>query len=223
MSCKIDLHTHSMASPDGALTIDDYRRMLENRSLSVVAITDHNTVEYALRAQAELGDQIIVGEEITTTEGEVIGLYLTETIPRGLTPAKTVKAIHKQGGLVCMPHPFESVRSGVTAETLDAIAGEVDIIEVHNGRAVFQNRSKQAYAWAALHNVAGVASSDCHGVSGWGKTYTVIPERPTKETLVQLLFEASYYTGFPGVRGVLYPKLNRLQKRASKTVGRRRA
>lgn len=216
MSVKIDLHTHSVASPDGALTVDNYRRMLDSGRLDYIAITDHNTVEYAQRVQAELGRQIIVGEEIMTTEGEIIGLYLKETIPRGMLPTQAVAAIRQQGGLVCIPHPFETVRSGITKEALDEIAKDVDIVEVHNGRAIFQNQSKRAYAWAALHDCCGVASSDSHGFSGWGKTYTVIKKAPTKQTLLDLLQDSHYATAFPGVHAVLYPKLNRFQKKVSK-------
>jgi predicted metal-dependent phosphoesterase TrpH len=211
---KIDLHTHSVASPDGALTIDDYRRVLESGQLDYIAVTDHNTIDFAQRLQAELGERIVVGEEITTTEGEIIGLYLEQTIPKGLTPTATIKAIRQQGGLVCIPHPFETVRSGMSAASLLAIAKDIDIIEVHNGRALFQNRSKQAYAWSATHGCRGVANSDCHGASGWGRTYTIVKAMPQKATLLQLLNDCQYITGFPGVRGVLYPKLNRLKKAA---------
>lgn len=216
MSVKIDLHTHSVASPDGALIVDDYRRMLDSGRLDYIAITDHNTVEYAQRVQAELGKQIIVGEEITTTEGEIIGLFLKETIPKGLLPTQAVAAIRRQDGLVCIPHPFETVRSGITKEALDEMAKEVDIVEVHNGRAIFQNQSKRAYAWAALHDCAGVASSDSHGFSGWGKTYTIIEKAPSKQTLLGLLRDSHYATAFPGVHAVLYPKLNRLHKKVGK-------
>ena len=213
MSIKIDLHTHSVASPDGALTIDDYRRMLNSGRLDCIAITDHNTVEYAQRVRAELGERIIVGEEIKTTAGEIIGLYLKETIPKGMLPSQAIAAIREQGGLVCVPHPFETVRSGIAREALDEIADSVDMIEVHNGRAIFQNYSKQAYAWAAVHDVCGIASSDSHGASGWGRTYTVINDVPTRRTLLELLQDCQYATAFPGVRAVLYPKLNRLQKK----------
>jgi predicted metal-dependent phosphoesterase TrpH len=212
MSIAIDLHTHSLASPDGALSVDDYPRMLESGGLDYIAITDHNTVDYALRVQAELGKRIIVGEEIRTSEGEIIGLYLTKTVPRGLSAAETVRAIRRQGGLVCIPHPFETVRSGIAIQTLNNIADDIDMIEVHNGRAIFQNRSKRAYAWAAIHGSCGVANSDSHGYSGWGRTYTIIEAAPTKATLLKLLQNSQYITGFPGVQGVLYPKLNRLRK-----------
>jgi predicted metal-dependent phosphoesterase TrpH len=208
---KVDFHTHSIASPDGALAPKHYRRALERRRLDYIAITDHNTIEMAQQLHAELGDKIIVGEEVTTSEGEIIGLYLTAPIPAKLSAAETVKRIRKQGGIVYIPHPFETVRQGISAETLQKIAGDVDIIEVHNGRAVFQNRSPQAAAWSAEYIVPGAASSDAHGVSGWGRTYTILGEEPTQQNLTKLLAAASYQRGFPGVRGLLYPKFNRLR------------
>ena len=212
---KIDLHTHSEASPDGALTTADYRRILENDLLDYIAVTDHNRTDFAFRLRDELedlGDRIIIGEEIRTTHGEIIGLYLKETVPPHMTPQETVDAIHAQGGLVCIPHPFETVRQGIQPEALELVAADVDIIEVHNGRAVFQNKSKQAYAWMALHNCTGAANSDCHAPSGWGRTRTRIAEAPTRRNLLGLLREAEYDVAFPGVKAVLYPKLNRLRK-----------
>jgi predicted metal-dependent phosphoesterase TrpH len=213
MRYKVDFHTHSQASPDGALSLEHYRRALVQHRLDCIAVTDHNTIEMAQQLHEELGDKIIVGEEITTTQGEIIGLYLTEVVQAGLSAAETVHRIKAQGALVYIPHPFETVRKGITPETLDEIAADVDIIEVHNGRAVFQNKGQQALAWAEKHAVPGAASSDSHGISGWGRTYTMLDDMPTEETLVKLLQAASYQRGFPGFRGILYPKFNRLRSR----------
>jgi predicted metal-dependent phosphoesterase TrpH len=214
---KVDFHTHSEASPDGALTEADYRKMLESGQLDYIAVTDHNTAEFALGLQKKLGDKlggrIIVGEEIRTSKGEIIGLYLQKTIPKMLSPRETVNAIREQGGLVCIPHPFENVRRGMQIQDLDEIADEIDMMEVHNGRAVFQNKSKAAYAWVAAHNSLGIANSDSHAVPGWGKTYTILRDAPTKTTLVGLLADAGYQVGFPGVKAVLYPKINKLKTR----------
>src|SRR5476651_1259911 len=118
---KIDLHTHSEASPDGSLKLTDYQKMLIQGRLSYIAITDHNTIEFALQAHAELGEHIIVGEEIKAIQGEIIGLFLTKPIPPGLTARKTCDLILDQGGLIYIPHPFEKVRSGVSATTLQQI------------------------------------------------------------------------------------------------------
>jgi len=163
MPYAIDLHTHSVASPDGSLDLEDYRTILQQGRLQFIAVTDHNTIDMAVQLQAQLGNAVIVGEEITTGQGEIIGLYLSHTIPPQKTALDAVRAIKKQGGLVYIPHPFETVRSGIPAEALNQIADQVDIIEVHNGRAIFQNYAKEALAWAKAEGVPGAASSDAHG------------------------------------------------------------
>lgn len=208
----IDLHTHSVASPDGSLTLAHYRRMLDEGRLDFIAITDHNTIAFAQAAHAELGKRIIVGEEITTTQGEIIGLFLTAPVPAGLPLAEAVERIKAQNGLVYVPHPFEKVRSGIAAPVLEKVASEVDIVEIYNGRAVFENRGRLAKEWAMRYHLPGAASSDSHGWYGWGATYSLIDQPPSRATLTQLLRTARYQAGFPGLRGMLYPKFNRLRK-----------
>lgn len=210
---KVDLHTHSTASPDGGLRLDDYRRMLESGQLDSIAVTDHDAIEGALQLRQELGERIIVGEEITTTEGEIIGLYLNQLVPPGQTPEETVKLIRAQNGLVYIPHPFETVRKGLPLATLDRIGPEVDIVEIHNGRAYFQDKSSDARAWAEAHGVAMAASSDAHGRAGWGRTFSLVTELATSDRLKALLNQPEFHSKKVGPRGVLYPKLNRLRKR----------
>jgi predicted metal-dependent phosphoesterase TrpH len=213
MGYKIDLHTHSTASPDGSLTAGDYRRMLESGRLDFVAVTDHNTASMALKLHEEIGERIIVGEEIATESGEIIGLYLKETIPPRLTAVETVRRIREQGGLVYIPHPFETVRKGMPRDVLEELCDHIDIVEVQNGRAVFQNFSSQASAWAAERLIPGAAGSDAHGQAGWGRTYSVVKGKPERGNLRSLLRHASYQYGRPGILGIMYPKLNRLKKR----------
>jgi predicted metal-dependent phosphoesterase TrpH len=207
---KIDLHTHSIASPDGSLNETHYRRMLESGGLDIIAVTDHNTISFALELNKKLGDRIIVGEEIMTPQGEIIGLYLKEAVKPGLSPAETVAAIKTQGGLVYIPHPFETRRKGLQLGTLNTIAKDIDIVETHNGRAVFQNKSRTAGDWAAKNKLPGAAGSDSHGWYGWGRTYSIIDSAPAKATLAKLLAKAEHQAGSPGIRGVLYPKFNKI-------------
>ncbi|HSX00225.1 MAG TPA: PHP-associated domain-containing protein [Patescibacteria group bacterium] len=190
-----------------------YQRMLDDHNLACIAVTDHNTIAFAQELHMQLGDRIIVGEEITTSAGEIIGLYLKHPIDKGLSLQEAVRAIKEQKGLLYIPHPFEIRRSGVSVRALATILADIDIVETCNGRAVFQNRTKEAYAWAAEHDLPGAASSDAHGPSGWGKTYSVLSEMPTRATLVNLLRGAQYKSGLPGVRGILYPKYHRMRKR----------
>ncbi|HUC89730.1 MAG TPA: PHP domain-containing protein [Patescibacteria group bacterium] len=212
---KADFHTHSIASPDGSLTLGHYRRILDSGTLDYAAVTDHNTISFAQKAQAVLGDKIIVGEEITTTDGEIIGLFLHKVVPAGLSLGEAIDRIKQQGGLVYVPHPFETVRSGLAEDALEPLSSQLDIVEVNNGRAVFQNRSAQAKAWAGKHSLPGASSSDSHGWHGWGKTYTEIAQAPDVKTLAKTLKTAKYVVQSPGLRGILYPKYNRLRKALS--------
>ncbi|HVU59552.1 MAG TPA: PHP-associated domain-containing protein [Candidatus Saccharimonadales bacterium] len=209
---KIDLHTHSTASPDGGLSAGDYRQMLAAGRLDVIAVTDHNTITGAQLLQAELGIQIIVGEEISTTTGDLIGLYLTEAIPAGLEAAEAARRIKAQHGLVYVPHPFEQVRKGIGSQ-LEALAAHVDIIEIHNGRSLSPRGNALAKRWATAQQLPGAASSDAHGMHGWGRTYTMVAAVPTAATLPALLARATYVTARSSLRGALYPKANKLRKR----------
>lgn len=181
--------------------------------LDCIAITDHNQIGFAKHMHSTLGEAIIVGEEIMSSEGEIIGLFLQELVPAGLSPADTMQAIHDQGGLVYIPHPFETVRKGLGPHTLDDLIEQIDIIEICNGRAFFQNRSQQAVVWARLNQRAGVASSDAHGYHGLGATYTTMSKLPTAATLLHELASSRHITDRPGIRALLYPKYHRTRRR----------
>jgi hypothetical protein len=209
----IDLHTHSIASPDGGLTLKDYGDMLASKRLDYIAITDHDSIVFAQEAHEKFGDVIIVGEEISTQEGDLIGLFLRELVPPGLTASQAVRRIRRQGGLVYIPHPFETMRKGLRAATLESLGGAVDIVEFFNGRAIIQNKSSAAKRWAEQHTLPGAASSDAHGPKGWGKTATVVDEPPSAANLTSLLGNARFVERQSGLRAALYPKLNRFKKR----------
>lgn len=209
---KIDLHTHSAASHDGGITADQYALVLAHKTLDYIAVTDHNKVDFALELQSRLGDHIIVGEEINTIDGEIIGLFLEEAVPRDLSAAKTAYLIKEQGGLVYIPHPFETVRRGMQESTLERIMDLVDIIEVYNGRAVFQNKGPRATVVARLNNKPGAASSDAHGMKGLASAYSEIKERPDAKNLPGLLQTAHLAMHRPPLTTLLYPKVNRLRR-----------
>ncbi len=210
---KLDLHTHSYASPDGGITAAQYHNALSSGLLDAIAITDHNRIDAAQALHQELGEKIIVGEEIMTTAGEIIGLFLHEAIASGLTPLETVKQIKDQHGLVYIPHPFETARKGLHPAVLEEIADHIDMIEVYNGRAFAQDRSQQAVVWAKLHQIPGVASSDAHGLHGLGKAYTLLPTLPSQDTLLTQVRTATAVAGKPTLRALLYPKYHRLRKK----------
>lgn len=210
---KVDLHTHSSASPDGGISADQFHRAIRTNLLDYIAITDHNRIDFAQELQQKMGDVIIVGEEIMSTAGEIVGLFLKKRIKPGLTPLETVKQIKEQDGIVYIPHPFETVRKGLHEGVLEELIDYIDAIEVCNGRAFFQNRSAQAVVWARLNNKLAVASSDAHGYQGLGATYTTLSHRPSRANFLELLSNSKSITGRPTLRALLYPKINRVRKK----------
>ncbi len=210
---KIDLHTHSSGSPDGAIQANHYAQIIEDGGLDYIAITDHDSIAHALEIKKALGEHIIVGEEITSSEGELIGLFLKTPIKPHMSALDTVQAIKRQGGVVYVPHPFETVRKGITMVGLEHIMEFVDIIEVYNGRAFFQNKGPKAATVSRVHNKAGAASSDAHGVKGLGTAYSLVKKKPTPENLGEQLMTAHLTMHRPPLHTLLYPKANRLRKR----------
>ncbi len=214
---KVDLHTHSVSSPDGSITAADYEQVLEAGILDCIAITDHNRISFAQSMQAKLGaDKIIVGEEITTVEGEIIGLYLTELVQPHMRIEDTIEAIKKQGGLVYIPHPLETVRKGLKAKSLERIVSDIDLLESANGRALFQNKGPQAHTWARLRNVTTFASSDAHRTKALGKTYTLLNATPTAKTLTVLAQKGRKLFNRPSIGDVAAPKKNKLLHKIGK-------
>lgn len=209
---KVDFHTHSSASPDGGITADQYRELLIDGLLDCIAITDHNTIDLAQELHKELGEKIIVGEEIETKQGEIIGLFLSKAIPGGLELADAIQRIKNQGGLVYLPHPFETVRKGIQKNDLAELVDRIDVVEVYNGRAVAQNKGPEATVWARLNQIPGAASSDAHGIKGIGTAYTLVSDIPAALTLPTLMLTAHLTMKRPPVHSLLYPKMHRLRR-----------
>lgn len=212
---KIDLHSHSEASLDGGITPEQYAELLQNEVVDTIAITDHDRIDFALGMQKALGNErIIVGQEISTADGDIIGLYLTKPVDSGTGAQTAIDAIKAQGGLVYIPHPFESIRKGLAAEVLDALSPDIDIVEGYNGRAFLQNRGPATREWATNHGKLLSAASDAHGVGGVGYTYTVTktPVRNSDELLNALKQAEFVYKRAPLIT-LLYPTRNKLLNR----------
>lgn len=212
----VDLHTHSILSYDGGLDEDDYKRVIALGKLQYIAITDHNEVEFAKRMKEKIGNAIIVGEEIMTQEGEIIGLFLKEKIEPNLSVLATVTEIKKQNGLVYIPHPFETVRSGLAMHVLTSIFKDIDIIETFNGRGIFTNKNREVEEFLARfsdsHSFATAASSDAHCVFGTGTSYSIVASEVVKENLVVQLREGTVHATYAPLYSLLCPKMNVLRK-----------
>ncbi len=170
---EVDLHMHTDHSPDCATPVEVLLETARDRGLGAIAITDHNEVSGALEARRiaeEMGDiKVIVAEEVKTAEqGEVIGLFLEEKIPRGMTMAETIAAIREQGGLVYVPHPFDRFHSVPDYEHLLDIVEEIDILEVFNPRVALTAFNEEAERFARKYRIVSGAGSDSHVAQGLG-------------------------------------------------------
>jgi predicted metal-dependent phosphoesterase TrpH len=173
---KVDLHVHTYRSPDSLAMPDDIRRWARRHHIDVVAITDHDTITGALEMRRRWPEFVIVGEEIKTDRGEIIGLFLNEEIPAGLSPAETIRCIRDQGGLVYVPHPMDRVRgSALAPDALLDVVKDVDVIEVFNARVTFAADNRLAEEFALNHGLARGAGSDAHYPPEVGTAYAEMP------------------------------------------------
>ena len=180
-----DFHAHTRFSRDSILSEEKFIRVALERGLTHVAITNHNNVEGAIAVRdkvAELGldDRltVILGEEVSTSDGEVVGIFLQRTIPRGLTAAETADEIRAQGGLVSVPHPFDPFRpSHIRREPLERLAeaGKIDLIEVFNSRVTFHRHNQEAAEFAARFEIPGIAASDSHSSFEIAMSFNAMP------------------------------------------------
>jgi glycosyltransferase involved in cell wall biosynthesis len=166
----VDLHMHTDHSSDCATPVEVLLAQARARGLGAIAVTDHNEISGALDARAKAnGVKVIVGEEVKTAEqGEVIGLFIEEKIPRGLTLQETIAEIKRQGGIVYVPHPFDRMHSVPDYEHLLAVIDDVDAIEVFNPRIAIAEFNEEAVRFAAKYRIPAGAGSDAHVTQGLG-------------------------------------------------------
>ena len=168
----VDLHMHTDHSHDCATPVEVLLATAREQGLGAIAVTDHNEVSGAHEARAkaaEYGVKIIVAEEVkTANQGEVIGLFIEEKIPRGLTLAETVAEIKRQGGLVYVPHPFDRMHAVPDYEHLLTIIDDIDAIEVYNPRVAIGSFNEEAQRFAAKYRILAGAGSDSHVAPGLG-------------------------------------------------------
>ena len=173
---KVDLHAHTWHSRDCPVSPARVVAAAQRRGLHGIAITNHGRFAGHDEAQAAAGPDFVVipGEEVFSSAGEIIGLFLSREIANGLTPEATCAAIKEQGGVVVVPHPFDRLRKGAIGEaTLNRLvrAGLVDAVEVFNGRMMLGADNRTASDWAHAHGVSVTVGSDGHSTWEYGTTY----------------------------------------------------
>ena len=156
--------------------------------INCIAICDHGTAEGGLRMREIAPFPVIVAEEILTPHGEIMGMFLEETIPSGLSVEQTISRIRAQGGLVCIPHPFDIFRqSALRSNVLEEIAEQIDIVEVLNSRYILGQSSTKALAFALKYGIAQSAGSDAHTPHEIGNAYVEMPEFNGRDDFLEAL------------------------------------
>jgi predicted metal-dependent phosphoesterase TrpH len=175
---RVDCHLHTVASGDAVTTLDQLAARVAQNRIDVVCITDHNETTAALDAVRQgIGARVVVGEEIRTPDGDVIGLFLAERIPYVLPLAEVIGRIRAQDGVVYVPHPFDRERSSLGPALVGLCAGgHVDVVEVFNAKIADQALNRQAADLAARFGLPGGAGSDAHDPDGIGAAYLEMPD-----------------------------------------------
>ena len=188
----VDLHMHTDHSPDCATPVDTLLDTAKKVGLGAIAITDHNEISGALEARERAnGIKVIVAEEVKTADqGEVIGLFIEEKIPRGMTLQETIAEIRRQGGLVYVPHPFDRMHAVPDYEHLLHVVEEIDAIEVFNPRVAFSAFNEEAARFAAKYRIVAGAGSDSHVAQGLGSVKIKMRDFDGPEEFLESLRDA---------------------------------
>ncbi len=218
---KADLHIHTRYSMDCQTPLEKIIERCQELRINCIAIADHGTAEGALEMQKIAPFKVIVAEEIMTTEGEIMGMFLKETIksePNSrITPQEAVRRIREQGGLVNIPHPFETMRGSALKDTvIEKIAADIDLMEVLNSRSPFPANSNKARAFAEKHGIPGSAGSDAHTVKEIGNAYIEMTEFNNTDEFLKVLAQGRIQGKRSGLRVHFYSTWARLKKKIFK-------
>jgi predicted metal-dependent phosphoesterase TrpH len=185
---KADLHLHSEYSIDCNMPLEKIIERCRQVGVNCIALCDHGTAEGALKLQKIAPFKVIVAEEILTPHGEIMGLFLKETIPSGVSVAEAIARIRAQGGLVGIPHPFDSFRhSALKSQVIEEIADQIDFLEVLNARSILGRDTAKAEAFAAKHGLVRSAGSDAHTPREIGNAYVEMPDFKGREDFLKAL------------------------------------
>ncbi len=179
---KVDFHVHSIGSKDSLSRGEDLYRRAKKLGLGKLIITDHNTTKTASELQKEHPDYVITGEEILTTSGEILAIFVKEELPKGIKPLDALKELRAQGAFISLSHPYAPMRHGWTEAEMESFLPYLDAIETANARNL-PEMNRSAARFASEHGLCGTAGSDAHGLSELGAMGLLLPDFSTPEEL----------------------------------------
>ena len=218
---KADFHVHSNYSGDSINTCEKIIEQAIKNNLGCIAVCDHGNINGSVALnKMELPCKVIISEEIKTTEGEIIGLFLKETIPNLMSPEDTIKAIREQDGLVCIPHPFDPYRNSAMQEkTLERIHDLIDIVEVRNSRTIPLQKMSRLTDFAKKYGKLQGAGSDAHVPNEIGRTYVEMPDFTGSDDFLEALSHATvHYSASNPIQTLLGIPMRPIRKLMRKKV-----
>jgi predicted metal-dependent phosphoesterase TrpH/glycosyltransferase involved in cell wall biosynthesis len=218
----VDLHMHTDHSYDCATPVEVLLAEARAKGLGAIAVTEHNEISGALEAAEKAkGIKVIIGEEVkTASQGEVIGLFIKEKIPRGMTLQETIAEIKRQGGLVYVPHPFDRMHSVPDYKHLLDVLDDIDLIEVFNPRVAIAEFNEEAVRFAAKYRMIAGAGSDAHVPQGLGSVRIRMHDFDGPEQFLESLRTADIIRN---PASLLYVQALKFLQTKARTSGRREA
>ena len=185
---RIDFHVHSNYSRDGLSSLEDIIAACQVNGLDKIALTDHNTIRGALALRALAPELVIVGEEVRTTAGEFLALFVEEEVPAGLEPEEALRRLRQQGAVVGVSHPLDRLRrEAMGLENTLRFIEQLDFVEIYNSRCLFAADNRRAAQLAQAHNLPGSAGSDAHNAGHIGRAYVEMEPFTDRATFLESL------------------------------------
>lgn len=199
---RVELHCHTMFSPDSLTKPQAIVDACRKRSIDRIAITEHNNIAGALAVRSLAPDLVIVGEEIKTSKGEILAWFLTEEVPKGLSPEETIRRLRGQGAVLSLSHPLDPSRRGSAMGLEDTlrIIDQIDALEVFNARCLNAEPNEAARRLAEDHGKLMHAGSDAHTAGEIGGAVTLMPPFHDADSFRQSLAQATIDAHLSGAR-----------------------
>ncbi len=193
---KTVIHLHTDYSPDSDISAADLARFARAHDVGCLAVTDHDEIEGALRVREIAPCRVIIGEEVTTRDGHLIGLFLTDWIPPGMSAQETAEEIRRQGGVVLLPHMYARVFGCGLRSVAEEMINLIDAVEVVNAQHLSTAPDRRADAFARRHGLPRYVGSDAHLPSSIGPCYQMMPPFETPDEFTDALRRATLVPGY---------------------------